>query len=144
MGALGASLVEPGPERRERGRALLVVGRVHVDEQRLRAGLGDPRLDLLDVGESRPEVEMDPRDPVAGAGQGQRGRLAHARRCAEDQRPALAVVCHGRPPGRWWGGSGGAESSAQAGARPGIGALLHGPRRQTTPASRSRAISPGS
>ena len=44
--------------------------------------------------ESGPEVEVDAEDPVAIGGQGSSGRLAHAARGPEDQRPALAVVAH--------------------------------------------------
>jgi hypothetical protein len=56
---------------------LLVVGGVHVDEQGLGAGGDDRRLDLLDVGEGRPEVEVDAEDLVALLRQRPRGRLAH-------------------------------------------------------------------
>ena len=76
-------------------RALLVVGGVHVDVQRLAAGRRDPGLDLLDMGEGGPEIEVDPDDPVAARREGQRRRLAHPARGAEDERPALAVVGHG-------------------------------------------------
>jgi hypothetical protein len=68
VGAGGARLVEPRPEPGESCGALLVVGGVHVDEQRLAAGLGDLALDVLDVLEPGPEVEVDARDPVPGPG----------------------------------------------------------------------------
>ena len=88
----------------ERGRPLLVVGRVHVDVQRFGPGGLDAGLDLLDVGQGRAEIEVDPADLVAGLGERERGGLAHAGRGAEDQRPALALVGHGRvgPPVVGW------------------------------------------
>ena len=54
----------------------------------------DRRLQLLDVLECGAEVQVDPDDVVAGPGERQSGRLAHAGRAAQDQRPALAVVGH--------------------------------------------------
>jgi len=59
--------------------ALLVVRRVHVDVQDLRAGLLKIGLELGDVLEARPEVEMDAADVVAGGRERPRSRLAHAR-----------------------------------------------------------------
>ncbi len=61
----------------ERRRALLVVGGVHVDVEGLDAGCLDGRLDLVDVGESRPEVEVDATDVVTGLRERDGGRLAH-------------------------------------------------------------------
>ena len=81
-------------DRRDGGRALLVVGGVHVDVQGLGARGFDARLHLLDVGQGGPEVEVDADDVVAGRGERQGRGLAHPGRSAQDQRPALAVVGH--------------------------------------------------
>ncbi len=120
-------------ETREGGGALLVVGRVHVDEDRLGPGRRDGRLDLLDMLEAGPEVQVDPEDPVARPGQGQPRGLSHAARCAENQRPALAVVrhrclprlpCAARPgPGRRRGSRRGRESTSGRPAAPRRAAL---------------------
>ncbi len=93
----------------ERGGPLLVVGRVHVDVDRLGARGLDRRLDLLDVGERRPEVEMDPAMLVAGLRERDGGRLPHPGRSPQDERPALAVVGHRVSP-PWVVGSGGIGS----------------------------------
>ena len=135
MAAAGARILEPGAQRGERGRALLVVGRVHVDVQRLGARRGDLRLDLLDVREGRPEVEVDAADPVARRRERQRRGLAHPGRRAEDQGPSLAVVGHRCSSGCSRPGAvrypGGAESivspfAARPPARPRFGPHRHG------------------
>ena len=95
MPARGAAPLEALPEGLDRRRPLPVVGRVHVDVQGLAARGLDPGLDLFDVGQTGPEVEVDAGDLVAGSGEGTRRRLAHPARRAEDQRPSLAVVGHG-------------------------------------------------
>ena len=94
-----AGAVEALAERRQGRRALLVVGGVHVDVERLGAERLDLRLDLVHVRDRRTEVEVDAADPVAVRGERERGGLAHAGGCSEDQGPALAVVGHGAPPG---------------------------------------------
>ena len=61
---------------------------------------------LVHVRDGSAEVEVDAADPVARLRQGDRRRLAHAARGAQDERPALAGVGHrslrgsGRHPGR--------------------------------------------
>src|SRR4029079_2515049 len=90
-----AALLEPLADRFDRRSPLLVVGGVHVDVERLAAGGLDPGLDLLDMGERGPEVEMDADDPVAVPGEREGGGLAHPARAAENERPALAIVGHG-------------------------------------------------
>ena len=137
MPSLGDRPVEPLANGGQRGGPLLVVGRVHVDVERLGAGRLDRRLDLVDVGKGRPEVEMDADDLVAGLRERDRGRLAHARRATEDQGPALAVVGHRvAPPG----------SSGQ-GVRSSGPSLAGGPwrsdRRSMHPCTCTRALDAG-
>ena len=98
VAARGGRPVEPLAEGREGRPALVVVGGIHVDEERLGPGRLDRRLDLLDVGQRGPEVEVDAEDPIAGRGQRPGGRLAHPGRGAEDDGPALAIVGHRVPP----------------------------------------------
>jgi hypothetical protein len=96
IAALGLRALESLAKGFERGCALLVVGRIHVDVEGFRAGRLDARLDLFDMGERSAEVEVDAADAIAGLGQRQRCRLTHPGRGTEDQRPALAVIGHGR------------------------------------------------
>ena len=70
-------------------------------------------LDLLDVGERRPEVEVDAADVVAGLGEGQGGRLAHPGRARRGSAPSARGRRSCRRASRSGrGGSGPPESSS--------------------------------
>src|SRR5438046_2074198 len=98
VASVGPAPLETVTEGRQRPGSFLVVGRVHVDVEGLAARGLDRRLDLVDVLDRSPEVEVDAADPVACLRQRERGCLAHPGRCAEDERPALAIIGHEGPP----------------------------------------------
>src|SRR4029079_4589443 len=138
MASGAAALLEPPADRLDRRGPLLVVGGIHVYVERLAAGGLDPGLDLLDVGERGPEVEVDADDPVAVPGEGEGGGLAHPARATENERPALAIVGHGvSPRDRAVGQIGeavapaGRAASLAAAERPTgrMGAMAHNPGR---------------
>jgi hypothetical protein len=95
MRAAGLSPFESLPERSEDLCALLVVGRVGVEEVRLASERLDPRADLLHVAHAGAPVQVHARDVVPVLGEGQSGCLTETAAGAQDQRPALAFVSHG-------------------------------------------------
>ena len=75
--------------------ALELVGRVHVEEERLGARGLDLPDDPLDVGHRALAVEMDAADVHAAAGELEGRRFAEAAGGAEDQGPLAFEVAHG-------------------------------------------------
>ena len=93
-GLLGLG-VEPRPQCRQELGPVAVVGRVHVDEQRLAPVGRDVCLDLVDVGHALAPIEVDAGDVVAGGRQRLGRRLAEAAAGTEDEGPRLSGVGHG-------------------------------------------------